>query len=277
MNLFNIFHEIEKADPEFQERISPRRAAIKNMAGFGTKVALSAMPLALGSLFQKAYGQAAQPTQVNDILNFALTLEYLESEFYTKGVAANTSNAAAAGDIAGLTLIRNDEANHVKFLQTALGTAAKPKPNFDFTAKGSFPDPLNPANYAVFLALAQGFEDTGVRAYKGQAPYLMSNKDVLTAALNIHSVEARHASHLRELRKAKGANVKSWITGNDLGGLPAAAQPIYNGEELDTQAGVKITGIMASGVTISASAATEAFDEPLTYNQVLTIASLFIA
>lgn len=271
MNIQNIFQEIEKADPEFSERISPRRAAIKNMAGFGTKVALSALPLALGSLFQKAYGQT-QPTAVNDILNFALTLEYLESTFYTMGVAAHTSTPAAAGDIAGLTLIRNDEANHVKFLQTALGTAAIAKPNFDYTAKGNFPNPFDPANYAIFLTLAQGFEDTGVRAYKGQAPYLMSNKDILTAALNIHSVEARHASHLRELR-----GKKSWVTGTDMGDLPAAAQAVYNGEDLDTQAGVKITGISASGVTISANAATEAFDEPLTYAQVSAIASLFLA
>lgn len=272
MNLLNIFEEIEKIDPEFNERISPRRKAIKNMAGFGTKAALSALPLAIGSLFQKAYGQT-QPTDVNAILNFALTLEYLESEFYTTGVA--TAGLIPAGaDLDALTLIRNDENNHVAFLQSVLTTNAVPKPTFDFTAKGNF----NPfSNYDVFLALAQAFEDTGVRAYKGQAPNLVGNKTVLGAALNIHSVEARHASHLRMMRRARGANQKPWITGNDPGGLPAPTQPIYNGEELDTQANVKITGLTANGVTISASAATEAFDEPLAYGDVLTIAKLFIA
>ena len=129
----------------------------------------------------------------------------------------------------------------------------------------------------MFLALAQAFEDTGVRAYKGQAPNLLGNKAILQAALNIHSVEARHASHIRQMRKARGANLKPWITGKDLGGIPAAAQPVYNGEEWDTQATVKITGISADGVTISADAATEAFDEPLSYTETLNIAKLFIA
>ncbi|WP_018615449.1 ferritin-like domain-containing protein [Segetibacter koreensis] len=272
MNLLNIFEQIEKADPEFNERINPRRAAIKNMAGFGTKVAMSALPLALGSLFQKAYGQT-QPTDVNAILNFALTLEYLEAEFYTMGVATPGLIPAGTPDVAALTQIRDDENHHVAFLKSVLGTIAVAKPTFDFTAKGSF----NPfSNYDVFLALAQAFEDTGVRAYKGQAPNLVGNKTVLGAALNIHSVEARHASHLRQMRRARGANQKPWITGKDPGGLPAAAQPIYNGEELDTQATVKITGIVANGVTISQSAATEAFDEPLAYGDVLTIAKLFI-
>jgi rubrerythrin len=53
------------------------------------------------------------------------------------------------------------------------------------------------------LALAQAFEDTGVRAYKGQAANLMSKPDLLTAALQIHSVEARHASEVRRLRGQK--------------------------------------------------------------------------
>lgn len=273
MNILNIFEEIEKVDPEFNERISPRRAAIRNMAGFGKKAALSALPLALGSLFQKAYGQTA-PADVNAVLNFALTLEYLESEFYTIGVA--TPGLIPAGSaLAALTLIRNDENNHVAFLKSVLMANAVAKPTFDFTAKGNF----NPfGDYDVFLALAQAFEDTGVRAYKGQAPNLLGNKTVLGAALNIHSVEARHASHLRMMRRARtAASQKPWITGNDIGGLPAAAQPIYNGEELDTQATVKITGISANGVTISANAATEAFDEPLSSQEVLAIATLFIA
>lgn len=272
MNLQNIIREIETVDPEFPERISPRREVIKNMTGFGKKIALGALPFALGSLFTKAYGQT-QPTAINDILNFALTLEYLEAEFYTKGAAVHASTTGAAG----LTIIRNDENNHVAFLKSVLGTNAVAKPTFDFTAKGTFPDPFVAANYDVFLALAQAFEDTGVRAYKGQAPNLMSNKTVLTAALNIHSVEARHASHIRQMRKARGASLKPWITGKDLGGIPAAAQPVYNGEELDTQATVKITGIVADGITISAAAATEAFDEPLGYADVLNIAKLFMA
>ncbi|MCW3080630.1 ferritin-like domain-containing protein [Segetibacter sp.] len=277
MNLQNIIKEIETVDPEFHERVSPRREAIKNMTGFGKKLALGALPLAMGSLFTKAYGQT-QPTAINDVLNFALTLEYLEAEFYTRGVAAHGAALAGTPAIGALTTIRNDENNHVNFLKSVLAAAAVAKPNFDFTAKGTFPDPFNTANYAVFLALAQAFEDTGVRAYKGQAPFLMSNKTVLEAALNIHSVEARHASHIRQMRKANGdTTLKPWITGNNRGAIPAAAQAVYNGEELETQATVKLSGMVVDGITLSAAAVTEAFDEPLSYKDALDIAKLFIA
>jgi rubrerythrin len=77
------------------------------------------------------------------------------------------------------------------------------------------------------LALAQAFEDTGVRAYKGQAANLMSKPDLLTAALQIHSVEARHASEVRRLRGQKdgllvkivedcGFRLKELMMGNTL-------------------------------------------------------------
>ena len=72
------------------------------------------------------------------------------------------------------------------FLANALGSAAVEKPEFDFTAGGMFGDVFS--NYATFVTLSQGFEDTGVRAYKGQAPNLMSNDAILTAAHTIHSV-----------------------------------------------------------------------------------------
>ena len=273
MNLQNILKEIESVDPEFQDRISPRRAAIKNMTGFGKKIALGALPLALGSLFTKAYGQTA-PSDVNGVLNFALTLEYLEAEFYTKGAPVHSSNAGAAG----LTTIRNDENNHVTLLKSVLGANAVAKPTFDFTAHGNFPDPFNAANYDVFLALAQAFEDTGVRAYKGQAGTLMSNKTVLTAALNIHSVEARHAAHIRQMRKVRGASQKPWITGSDRGGLPAPAQAVYNGEDFDNKAGTaSLVNMTVDGVTLSQAAVTEAFDEPMAYADVIAIAKLFLA
>ena len=133
--------------------------------------------------------------------------------------------------------------------------------------------------------MAQTFEDTGVRAYKGQAANLQSNRIVLTAALNIHSVEARHAAHIRQMRRALDAAIppsqkplKPWITlnysGIDFPPANAAIQPSYNGEELTTQAGVNIIGL--GGAYNTASAASEGFDEPLTSAQVLAIVDPFI-
>ena len=274
MNLFNIIDEIENVDQEIHERLNPRRAALKGLLNFGTKVTVAAMPFALGSLFNKAYGQA--PSDVKGILNFALTLEYLEAEFYTMGVAASGLIPAGAA-LNAMTTIRDHENQHVTFLKTALGADAVSKPTFDFTAGGAFSDVFS--NYDTFLALAQVFEDTGVRAYKGQAGGLMSNKDVLTAALNIHSVEARHASHLRQMRKARGgaaANLKPWITGANDTGIGAAVDAVYAGEDNKNQAGIDITQLNGVSGKISGTAATESFDEPLTAEAVLAIVDPFI-
>jgi hypothetical protein len=273
MNLHNVIEQIEQVDPEVYDRLDGRRAALKQFSSFAGRVALMAVPLSLGSMFKKAYGQSV--TSILDVLNYALTLEYLEAEFYTMGAAA--SGLVPAGPATGaITTIRDHEVAHVAFLTSAIqGAGGTPvsKPNFDFTAKGNFADVFS--NYDTFLAVAQAFEDTGVRAYKGQAAKLISNNDVLTAALNIHSVEARHASHIRQMRRARGAQVKPWITGNDLGGLPSATAAVYAGEEAATQAGVAITNI--NGLNISVDAATEAFDEPLNEMQVLQIVGPFIA
>ena len=127
------------------------------------------------------------------------------------------------------------------------------------------------------LAVAQTFEDTGVRAYKGQAGNLISDNGILSAALQIHSVEARHASHLRQMRFAMGDTAtKPWITLKSVGALPAAVQASYNGEEATMQGTVNITSLPGASGTVSADAASEAFDEPLTMAAVLAIVDPFI-
>ncbi|WP_164122925.1 MULTISPECIES: ferritin-like domain-containing protein [Sphingobacterium] len=274
MNLFDIFDQVTQVDPEFNERVSPRRAAIRNMMSFGKKVGIAAMPFVLNDLFKRAYGQT--PTDVNGVLNYALTLEYLEAEYYTLGTAA--SNLVPSGKpMDAITTIRNHEVAHVNFLKQVLGSNAVSKPTFDFTAGGTFANVFT--NYDTFLALAQAFEDTGVRAYKGQAGILKGNKVVLTAALQIHSVEARHASHIRQMRRARGGAAsmqKPWITGANDSGIGSVVDAVYDGEENKVQGGVDITGL--NGVTgkLSLDMATQSFDEPLTATAVLDIAKLFI-
>lgn len=275
MNLHNVITEIEKVDPEVYDRLDGRRDAIKKFSGFATKAAMLAIPFGLGSMFKKAYGQGTN--NIVSVLNFALTLEYLEAEFYTRAVA--TPGLIPAGvPTTTFTLIRDHENAHVAFLRTAIqGAGGQPvaKPNFDFTGgNGSMAGPYATVftNYDTLLAVSQAFEDTGVRAYKGQAAALMSSNEVLTAALRIHSVEARHAAAIRRIRRERGANVKPWITGNDAGGVPGVAA-IYAGEENTMQAGVQITGI---DPLVSAEDASEAFDEPLTMQQVLAIVDPFI-
>ena len=204
------------------------------------------------------------------------------NQIYIKAVASGIIPAGAA--LTALTTIRDHENEHVNFLKTAI-TAAGGKPvsytaaDFDFTAHGTFPTVFS--DYGLMLAVAQTFEDTGVRAYKGQAGNLITNNDYLTAALQIHSVEARHAAHLRSMRRANGSLIpagvvlKPWITLNQSGIGSTAVQASYNGEENVTQLGITITNI--GGQMVSASAASEAFDEPLTKEQVTAIVTPFFA
>ena len=283
MNLQNIISEIEKVDPEIYDRTSSRRDVFKNFAGLSGKIALTALPFAFGSMIQKAYGSPQSASTIFDVLNFALKLEYLEYHFYNTGVNNALIQIQAAGaPLTALTTIRDHEGDHVTFLRNAISTAGGTPiaplaaSDFDYTANGTFPTVFT--NYDTFLAVAQAFEDTGVRAYKGQAANLMSNRTVLTAALNIHSVEARHASHIRQMRKARGgaaANTKPWITGNDTGGIGSAVDGNYAGEQNVVQSGITITGI--NGFSISVNAATESFDEPLTEAQVTTLITPFLA
>jgi rubrerythrin len=121
-----------------------------------------------------------------DILNFALTLEYLESTFYKEA----KTRAKASGDLKSLIdLIGRDEDEHVGALtETIKKLGGKPvaEPKFDFPYSGT----------AGFLKLAQTFEDTGVSAYNGAAPQIKS-KEVLEAAGSIVQIEARHAAAIR--------------------------------------------------------------------------------
>ena len=279
MNTLKVLNIISEQDPEIFDRIDTRRKAMHTFTSLGKKIALISAPFMLGTVLNKAYGQT--PTSsVIDVLNFALTLEYLEYEFYLKATSSAGLIPAGAATSA-ITTIRNHELAHVNFLKTAItGAGGTPvaKPNFDFSGgngTGTGPFATAFSNYQLFLAVAQTLEDTGVRAYKGQAGNLINADDVLEAALNIHSVEARHASHVRQMRKANNfGDVKPWITGKDTGGIGALVQANYNGEELTTQAGVNIINI--GGQSISANAASESFDEPLTTAQVLALVDAFI-
>jgi hypothetical protein len=125
------------------------------------------------------------------ILNFALTLEYLEAAFYD-GALKQVSGLSGEAKTLAATL-RDNEHAHVAALTTAIkGLGGKPVKAPGVSFGGAF------ANQKSFLKLAQTFEDTGVSAYNGAAPGLKS-KQLLAAAGSIVQIEARHAAAIRSL------------------------------------------------------------------------------
>jgi Ferritin-like domain len=193
----NTDHILDAVDPDLADHLGSKRELFRSVA---SKLGiLATTPVVLAAVSTQAFSQGL-PRQVVDILNFALTLEYLESEFYRTALDANVIPRQF---FEVFNTISQHETEHVSTLVGALGGAAVAKPRFDFTARGKFPDVFG--NFRTFVSVSQALEDTGVAAYKGQAPKLTGGGQLLTTALQIHSVEARHAAEVLRIR-----GVRAW-------------------------------------------------------------------
>ena len=298
-----------QVEPDIMKRLVSRREAIMRGAAVGSSVAaglaMMSAPIALAALSREAFGQGT-PLTVQQVIDFALKLEIFENEFYKAvlGISAVPAQNAAfaavramvpAVAIPAIMQIQKHETQHVTFLLAAgaKNTLNLDGTSFDFTGgRGSGTGPFLQATTDVnfLLLVAQGAEDTGVRAYKGQAPALQVNPAVLEAALRIHSVEARHASKIRRLRRltgATGVKYSGTVTGagataiaagnitNPAAGAVTALTAIYAGEDNLTQGGVDVTTLPNLPAGINPNAATEAFDEPLTATAVVAIVQPF--
>ena len=265
MNFFNIINKLSEVDPDVLGRLDTRRSVFSSLTTVSKRVALASTPALLASFFSKAYAgtSAGDPKEV---FNYALTLEYLEADFYNKMIASPFFLTASAVDQAAIRQISKHETAHVNLLKTVV-TAIGGTPIAPVTFKAATFATLT--SFAKQLEVAQLLEDTGVRAYKGRAGDLQGIADVnitgvgmvnpLQAALQIHSVEARHAAHVRFMR-----GQTPWISGNgDLDG-----QEHYKGaipESTTTQSRVDITKL---GGGYSAKDAQASFDEILTVAEV---------
>ncbi|WP_298092780.1 ferritin-like domain-containing protein [uncultured Sphingomonas sp.] len=237
-------------------RRSARRQFLK-VAG-GSTLALGGAAM-LSGCFDSGGDDAPMPTPTptpappavtdSDILNLALNLEYLEAQYYlfaVNGAGLPASQTASGTGTAGGTVtggaqvnftgdpligayareIAADEAAHVAFLRTALGSAAIAMPNINISgdANGAFTaaaraagvigasETFNPyANPNNFLLGAYLFEDVGVTAYKGAAP-LLTSKVFLEAAAGILAAEAYHAGLVRTVLYARGVSTASLLT-----------------------------------------------------------------
>ena len=129
------------------------------------------------------------------ILNYALTLEFLEAAFYEQAIA-NQAYGTSAALKSFAEVVAVHERKHVNFLKGALGSKAIKSPTFNFG--DTVTDP------AKFAATAQVLEDTGVNAYLGQVGNIRA-KGTLAAAATITTVEARHAGWIRNINGELGA------------------------------------------------------------------------
>lgn len=223
-------------------------------------------------LHASASTAAIAAADVVDSLRLLQLVAYLQSDLYARGIAA--ASFIPAAEVSVYTTLGQQEGQHIatltSLISARLGTPAV-RPTFDFTGKGAVPGfAFAAGQYETFRMLAQAFEDLGVRAYKGQVQALLTDKLALTWLLAMHSVEGRHAAEVRRIRGKKG-----WITGNSADDLPAFAQAIYAGEDVTTQGAVNLAGAIASSG--GATAASQAFDEPLSTAQVTAIITPFIA
>jgi hypothetical protein len=172
-------HQLD-VDGALEEAFAARRVSRAALLGAGLAGGLFAVLARPGGAGAFAAGDVS-------ILNYALTLEYLQASFYTEAerVGALKGRSRQAARVLGSV-----ERAHVAALQKALGSAAVGRPRFNF--QGTTEDPQK------FLKTAVAFEDLAVAAYKGQAPAIRSDA-LLAAAVSIHSVEARHAAWMRHL------------------------------------------------------------------------------
>ncbi|MBA3347493.1 MAG: ferritin-like domain-containing protein [Actinobacteria bacterium] len=181
--------DVDGAIQETAAQVDPEtRASFLKKAGIGVG-ALAAGSAFAGAMPSMASAQAIPASDIA-ILNFALTLEYLEGEFYAKANA----NKVWGNDLRlrrFSMVVGQHEAVHVQFLKKVLGAKAVAKPTFDFK------DTVT--NKEKFAATAQALEDTGVHAYLGQVPNIKA-KAVLVPAGRIALVEARHAAWIRDVR-----------------------------------------------------------------------------
>jgi hypothetical protein len=201
MNLAEV--DVDGAVREAADEVSgDTRLGFLKKAGIGAGAAMSggAVLSALAPSALAATHKGRPPAKFGKgdvgILNYALTLEYLEAAFYNGATAANLPLSPQAA--AFLKVVTEDENAHVKFLKKALGAKAAKEPKFNFAGANT--------SVEAFMKTAQVLENTGVHAYLGQVLNI-KNPAYVGAAGSILTIEARHASVIGLLNDPTGAMI----------------------------------------------------------------------
>jgi rubrerythrin len=189
----------QSAVEELAQDATSRKRFLRAVGGSGAAAALGVLIAACGG-DDKNKPAAAKPAPATssdvkndiEIVNYALTLEYLETQFYNDVIASGVVKDPKVGAIA--KKFADSEQQHVDALIAAVRKlggkpVAAPKASFQSVIEGGL---------EKVLSTAASVENLGAAAYLGQAGNI-KNKEILAAALSIHSVEARHAAALNEL------------------------------------------------------------------------------
>lgn len=187
--------ERESAMAELARDPSSRKRFLKMVGGAGAVSAFGIFLAACGD--EEKGGQPAQTQKQAgggrdlEIVQYALTLEHLETDFYNAVIDAGVIKERALADTA--KAIRDNEQEHVDALTQVVkqlgGTPKRPRTTFDAVIEGGTDK---------ILETAAEVENLGAAAYLGQAGRIQS-KDILASALAIHTVEARHAAALNRV------------------------------------------------------------------------------
>lgn len=246
-------------------RREDRRRFFRNAGGLGLGLVGGTVLSACGGGSGNGAMAASGPTDA-DVLNFALNLEYLEAQFYsyaatgaglpqtmlggtgTQGTVIGGTQVSFSDPVVAAYAreIAKEEAEHVAFLRSALGSAAVAQPAVDVGGtdpNGAFSTAARAAGLVAagqafnpyaddnsFLLAAFIFEDVGVTAYKGASP-LISNKTYLEAAAGILAAEAYHAGLIRSTLYSKGIATPSLVSGANA--ISAARDSLDNSQSDD--------------------------------------------
>ncbi|WP_353649055.1 ferritin-like domain-containing protein [Nakamurella sp. A5-74] len=214
------------------------------------------------SALNNKFNLAGAPDFANDleVLNYALTLEYLEAAFYKQG---NEANLLSGVEKEYLATIESDEATHVSALTDtikSLGGSPVAAPGVDFGE--SF------ASRDSYLKTSHVFENLGTSAYLGAAGFI-KDKGILQAAASIFGVEARHAAvvgNLLGLKAEGGVYMGAFETPKDKATVLAAATPFIKGGQMGSMpnggvqtgggstAGGPSTGAIVGGIALLGAA-----------------------
>ncbi|MBS1772758.1 MAG: ferritin-like domain-containing protein [Bacteroidetes bacterium] len=254
MKIKNIIKGIENLEPAAFEQTEDRRSILKS---FGAKIAAAAIPvIALSS--KKS---SAKTTDVlAESIVFALGITLMQEKFY---LLATTQNVPWPPEVeANIKKIYKDKQAQNKYwtdVLVATGNTVPAPLSYNFALHNQLNDVFT--NYSSFLLVAQVLEDVGVRMYGTAVLGLVTNKALRGDAINMRSANARHAAHIRLLRRNAGVDMMPWITGNNANTVIGEVIKGYQGEDNTMQGIYNITNL--NGAKISFNAATEAFDEPM--------------